>query len=85
MYKRVKSYIDANCLDIGFSIMSLADALEVSTSYVSHLFKRINGVTILAYVTEHRIARAQSLLLDGSASETPGAYRTSHLPAIANR
>lgn len=43
----------------------VADKLEVSPIYLSHLFKRETGITFSAYITKLRIERAKELLRQG--------------------
>src|SRR5699024_7890242 len=41
---------------------SIADALNLSKSYISHLFKEMTGFTIMDYVMECRLIQAKYLL-----------------------
>nr|WP_286167120.1 AraC family transcriptional regulator [Clostridium sp. D33t1_170424_F3] len=55
-------YID-NHLHQELSLQTLADELQLSTRYLSRLFKQETGVNLTAYIQQERIREAQNLLL----------------------
>ncbi len=63
-------YID-NHLHQELSLQTLAAELQLSTRYLSRLFKQETGVNLTAYIQQERIREAQNLLLfsDKSLSE----------------
>ncbi|AZN39215.1 helix-turn-helix domain-containing protein [Paenibacillus albus] len=52
------------------SIDAVADAVEISASYLYQLFKRELGRTFLDYLTEHRIHQAKRILRHGDTKMT---------------
>ena len=60
-FNSVIEYIDVHYHE-DLSVTLLAKRFFLSTSYLSHLFKRKTGKSIMAYVNEIRIQRAKSLL-----------------------
>ncbi|WP_046173641.1 response regulator [Domibacillus indicus] len=55
-------YIDENYHDAQLSLQSVSDAVNVSSSYLSHLFSQETGKTFIEYVTAIRINKAKELL-----------------------
>ena len=53
--------IDANLAD-NLSLCSLADDLNISSSYLSTLFKKETGQTVIEYITARRMKQAMHLL-----------------------
>jgi two-component system response regulator YesN len=64
-----KSYIDKH-ITSDFGIEEIADALGISSSYFSLLFKQHFGETFLEYLTRQRMERAKSLLAMSDKSVT---------------
>lgn len=60
---QVMSYIDTH-FEEEITISQLADSINMSVSYLSHLFGRITGFSIWDYVVSKRIYEAQKLLLN---------------------
>lgn len=59
--RKAVAYIDANLSgELGLQI--IADALRLSTSYLSGLFKKETGKTITAYIQNRRMEYAKNLL-----------------------
>lgn len=54
-------YIDAHLSD-NLTLSTLADTLNISSSYLSSLFKKETGQTLTAYINARRIRQAQHLL-----------------------
>ena len=67
--EKIKQFIHENYhLDIG--IKDICNALYLSRSYVSTLFKRECSITLKDYITEYRLAKACELLIRGDANIT---------------
>jgi AraC-like DNA-binding protein len=63
MAHRIKQYIDQHYYEIRFA-NDIASLHHMSVRYMDNLFKEQYGKTPIQYVTEVRIARAQTLLLE---------------------
>ncbi|WP_394185953.1 response regulator transcription factor [Metabacillus halosaccharovorans] len=55
-------YINKNFPDSQLSLQTVADAVNVSASYLSHLFSQETGKTLIEYLTNTRIDMAKNLL-----------------------
>ena len=58
-------YIEANYRSSGLSLTGVGQALFVSSTYLSTLFKQELGVNFLDYVHQYRIDKAKALLQSG--------------------
>ncbi len=58
------TYIRANFHDAGLNQSEIAGALAVTTSYLSGVFKKAMGITMIQYITMVRMEKARELLLD---------------------
>lgn len=58
----IYKYIDANYTG-DLSVESVAEAVKVSPSYLSRLFKKEAGMNFIDYLTEYRMKKAKELLL----------------------
>lgn len=58
----VIKYIDENYSDAELSLSSIADKFNISVSYLSRLFKNIEGKTFLEYLIDCRMEHAKQLL-----------------------
>jgi len=58
-------YIEANYRSSGLSLAGVGQALFVSSTYLSTLFKQELGVNFLDYVHQYRIEKAKALLQSG--------------------
>ncbi len=65
-------FIDEH-LTAPITIQTIADALNISRSRISHLFKEYTGISLWNYITIRRIQHAQGLILRG-ASITAACY-----------
>jgi len=54
----------------------LAEEYHISPSYLSHLFKRVTGYTIMEYLTMCRLSMARKLLCETELSITEIVYAT---------
>jgi len=59
---RVLRYIRENHARYDFSVASMAEALDVSQSYLSRFFRDQTGMTVTEYVTNLRMEQARTLL-----------------------
>ena len=64
--KMAKHLILANYADPNLSLSFLADKLNISSAYLSSLFKGETGFNISAYITDIRISRAKQILKQGN-------------------
>jgi len=62
--ERAKHYIDQHYADSELSVESVCTHLHLSPAYFSTLFKREEGMSFTAYVTNVRMERAAQLLLE---------------------
>ncbi|WP_338787159.1 response regulator [Metabacillus sp. FJAT-53654] len=56
------SYINENFTDSQLSLQTVADSVNVSASYLSHMFSQETGKTLIEYLTNTRIDMAKDLL-----------------------
>jgi len=66
--KRIKDYIDKHYNEKNLDITMIADDLMLSPSYISRIFKRTRGHTILEYINLCRITEAKKLLRETNKS-----------------
>jgi two-component system response regulator YesN len=62
--KRIISYIQKNYADKNLSVQSIADAVFLTPTYISCLFKKNTGTTIGQYIQDYRMAKAVELMKD---------------------
>lgn len=55
-------YIEAHVSDPDISIRSIAEAIDISESHLSHVFKKETDYTVNAYITRYRMRCAMRLL-----------------------
>ncbi len=60
--KEIKAYIDENYSE-ELSLQSISDHFYISSSYLSHLFKKNMGYSPMHYIIRRRIGEAQTLLI----------------------
>ncbi len=61
---QAKSYIEESLSDVNLSLNQISDAVRLSSTYLSQLFKKETGLGISAYITQLRIERAKIMLLE---------------------
>ena len=61
LHRRLDEYIQAN-LAQNLTLADMAQVLNLSTSYLTRLFKQSQGISLYQYVIRCRIARAKQLL-----------------------
>ena len=65
----VKEYIEAH-LSEDVTVSELAESINISVYYLSHLFKKTTGTSIIEYRNELRLTRAKLMLIDTTMSIT---------------
>ena len=60
--QEAKQFIEKNLSNIDLGLQQVSDAIGLSSTYCSQLFKNEVGMGINAYITQNRIDRAQILL-----------------------
>lgn len=68
--EEIKHYIDRHYCECGFSTSDIVNRFNFSVSYLSGLFKRKEGTTIVDYITDKRIQRASQLIRETNFSVT---------------
>ena len=66
---RIKSYIDKHFKE-SLTLDSIAADLNISSYYMSHVFKNMTGYSPIRYIAKRRIGEAQSLLISTQKSIT---------------
>lgn len=61
---RAKEYVHNNFGDAGLSLDHVCERLGVSNSYFSTIFKKETGSSFISYLTDYRMDRASSLLIE---------------------
>lgn len=64
LIQNAKEYVRVNYSDETLSLNDVCQALSVSNSYFSTLFKREEGLSFITYLTNFRLERAARLLLE---------------------
>ncbi|MBE7044959.1 MAG: AraC family transcriptional regulator [Ruminococcaceae bacterium] len=70
---RIKEIIEQN-IATEMSVFQIAERVGISQFYLSHLFKKVTGITPIAYRNELRITKAKIMLLSGNENMTEIAY-----------
>lgn len=60
--EKIKAYIEQNLTD-DFSVAALAEDVQISIYYLSHLFKSVTGTTVIEYRNELRLTKAKLMLI----------------------
>ena len=66
---QVMNYIDSHIYSIR-SLSEVAEALNYNYNYLSNLYKRVTGDTVVSYYRERRLEAARLMLLEGRTSVT---------------
>lgn len=64
-YVQICTYVDGHIYDPTMNISTIALALGMNASVVSHIFKEYKGITLLDYIHICRIKQAKTLLCNG--------------------
>ena len=62
--QQAKRFIDDNLASVDLGLQQVSEAIGLSSTYCSQLFKKEVGMGITTYITHHRLARAQVLLTE---------------------
>ncbi|MBR6396796.1 MAG: helix-turn-helix transcriptional regulator, partial [Lachnospiraceae bacterium] len=65
---KIVRYIRTNYSDPDLSTESLVQCLNLSSTYISHLFKDVTGQNLKNFITDYRMKKAKELLTDSSLS-----------------
>jgi two-component system response regulator YesN len=65
---KIVRYIRTNYADPDLSTESLVQCLNLSSTYISHLFKDVTGQNLKNFITDYRMKKAKELLADSSLS-----------------
>ena len=67
---QAKNYIDIHYMEGGLNVSMVADALGVTDSYLSRMFRSYLGCNLLEYIQRKRVDKAKELLKTESVKET---------------
>lgn len=67
-FDRIKEYIKNNYFDPNISLSEISSTFEINTSYLSRMFKKINGIGMLDYIHHLRLDKAKELLNESDKS-----------------
>lgn len=73
LMQRARQYIDTHYAD-EISLEQIANHLQISPFYLSHLFSRQSGFSLVEYITRVRMQKARDLLADGAKNVSEAAY-----------
>lgn len=65
LVRKITEYLDQHYTE-PLSLKQIAAQMHISSSYLSHLFKRETGLSPMQYIIHRRIGEAQSLLMETS-------------------
>lgn len=60
--KKIQEYINGNYSNPDMGLTLISDKFKLSISYISRLFKKDTGTTVLEYITKRRVEEAKYLL-----------------------
>ncbi len=67
-------FIEKNYKNPNFNVKSVADFVKIDRTYLYRLFKAETGMSIIDYINNHRIAKAEVMLMDKNISIKDVAY-----------
>lgn len=71
-------YIDKNYADEKISLNTVAEAVNISTNYLSALFSQKMGISFVEYLTQKRMAKARQLLQKTGLRSSEVAYQVGY-------
>jgi len=77
--KKAMVFIDKNYSNLNLGLKLVAEHFEITTPYVSKLFKEQTGEGILDYINKRRVQEAKRLLLDKNISISEAAIQSGFL------
>lgn len=60
---KIIAYIHENYADQELSVAKVADLFNLNASYISSLFKKVNNISLLQYITKIRLEHSKQLLM----------------------
>lgn len=72
---KIQCRLEQDCQE-EFTLEELAKEYHISTSYLSHLFKKVTGYSVMQYLTMCRLSLARQLLEETELSVTEILFRT---------
>lgn len=79
IYQRAKMYISENYMNQDLSVVFLAETLDISSCYLSKMYKEKYGVSIPDFISQIRVLNAKKALQDSSKSVKEIAEETGFL------
>ena len=64
LIRKAKDYVQTNYQNEGLSLDDVCEALAISNSYFSSVFKKETGNSFIGYLTEYRMEKAARLLVE---------------------
>jgi two-component system response regulator YesN len=62
LVQKAKEYIEANYYKYDLSLEEIAESLVVSPTYISNIFKKEVGYSVIEYLTEYRVKKAKEIV-----------------------
>lgn len=69
-----RNYIEKNCRNPEFNVQSVANHIKIDRTYLYRLFKEETGMSVINYINNCRISKAEVLLIDEDISIKDVAY-----------
>lgn len=63
---QVKEFISLNILELSISLNYVSEAMHISPSYLSRIFKQETGINFVEYLMDCKLNTARDLLLDNA-------------------
>lgn len=76
LMERILRFIDENYCKDSICITLIADAVEITPTYLSHLFKENTGESVMRYIEQRRMEKAKQLLGETSLTVNEIALQT---------
>lgn len=76
--KKVQRYILDNFSDPELSLEQISGSFFIAATYISSNFKRVNGLSIMQYITKIRLEKARDLLAEGGTDIKTVAVQTGY-------
>ncbi len=66
LMENIQGFIDENYCKDNICITLIADAVKITPTYLSHLFKENTGISVMRYIEQRRMEKVKQLLCDTS-------------------
>ena len=76
LMEKIQRFIDENYCSDSICITLIADAVEITPTYLSHLFKENTGESVMRYIEQRRMEKAKQLLEETSLTVNEIALQT---------